>query len=150
MCSVLLACSAETRSDRSVPGEESVADGPTAGPAPTATAEPTLAGQPVLRTSIQSSCRLTALGAEVRVEYSVSAFGATMIQRVRLLQDGREVADSGPLERRQFRDTAVLEVEPGETHTYRISAEAPGAASPNVQSTVRCGVTATPTRGPRA
>jgi hypothetical protein len=89
------------------------------------------------------------LGAEVRVQYSVTAFGATTLQRVLLVEDGREVLDSGPLERRQFRNTAVFQVEPGDTRTYRVAAEAPGAASPNAQSTVRCGLTATPTAGPR-
>lgn len=114
------------------------------------TAEPTQSGPPALRSSISSSCRIVGGNAEIRVEYSVSALGSTQLSRVRLLQDGAEVEDSGPLEQRQFRRIATFKVEPGVRRTYRVAAEAPGATAGNVQSTVQCGTTASPTPGPRA
>ena len=121
-----------------------------AGPLRTATGEPAPSGQPIVRTSLQGSCQLTPTGADIRVEYSVITGGSTMLTRVKLLEDGREVEDSGVLEQRTFRRVSVFHVEPGDQRTYRIAAEARGASAANVQTTVRCGSVATPTPGPRA
>ena len=117
---------------------------------PTATAESAQTGRPVVRSSLQSACHLTPTGADIRVEYSVVTGGSTMLTRVKLLEDGREVEDSGVLEQRTFRRVSVFHVEAGAQRTYRIAAEARGASVANVQTTVRCGSVATPTPGPRA
>ncbi len=146
-----LSCSGKSDGPSDGPsGAAAVEASATRAPAPTFAPEPTQPGPARLSSSIAGSCRITATGAEIRVEYTVMAFGSAQLQRVRLLQDGREVEDSGPLEQRRYVRVATFKVEPGDQHTYRIAAEAPGASQASVQSTVRCGTVPTPSPGPRA
>lgn len=83
------------------------------------------------------------------MEYSATAFGQALLARVRLLEGDQEVADSGPLEQRQFRKVATFEVELGEQRTYRVTAEAAGTAAAIAQTSVRCGTEPTRIPGPR-
>lgn len=145
-CLPLAACGG----DGPYTGDGAPASSGTVAPIASSTPEPTQSGPPQLRSSISGSCRITATGAEIRVEYGATAVGSTQLTRVRLLQDGREIEDSGPLEQIRFTRVATLQVQPGEEHVYRVTAEALGARSGNVQSTVRCGRLPTPSPGPRA
>jgi hypothetical protein len=144
----LLACGGDDNAGPSPDGDD--AGEAASGPPSTATAEPTQTGRPLLRTSLSGTCRLTPTGADIRVEYSIFATGSAMLTRVRLLEDGREVEDSGPIERRQYSRTAVYHVDAGEQRTYRLAGESTAGSASNVQTTVRCGRVATATPGPRA
>jgi hypothetical protein len=147
ICAVLtVACGRATPDAASAPGDRPAVDGPQ----PTATAEPTQTGRPLIRSSLTGTCRLTPTGAEIRVEYSATATGSTLLTRVRLLEDGRQVEDSGEIEQRQYRRSAVYRVDVGEQRTYRLATETPSGPGSNVQTTVRCGTTASPTPAPRA
>jgi hypothetical protein len=124
--------------------------GAAAEPSATATVLPSQSGRPLIRSSLSGTCRLTAAGAQIRVEYSAVASGGTVLSRVRLLEDGRPIEDSGAIEQREYRKTAVYEVDAGEQRTYRLATESPAGSGANVQTTVRCGTSATPTPAPRA
>jgi hypothetical protein len=132
-------------------GEGSPADGgAAAGPTATARAPSSQGGRPLIRSSLSGTCRLTATGAQIRVEYSASASGGTVLTRVRLLENGRPIEDSGEIEQQTYRHAAVYDVDAGDQRTYRLSTESPEGSGANVQTTVRCGTSATPTPAPRA
>jgi hypothetical protein len=111
---------------------------------------PTQSGPPLIRTTLEGSCRITATGAEIRVQYSVTAFGSTLLTRVKLLQDGKQVDDSGELEQRSYQHISNFDGEPGDQHTYRVMAESQSGSAPSAQTTVRCGTEPTTRPGPRA
>jgi hypothetical protein len=111
---------------------------------------PTVPGPPGIKTTISGSCRITASGAEITVDYSATAVGATLLTRVKLLQDGQDAEDSGPLQQPAYHRVATFQVEPGEGHTYRVVTESTTGPGPNVQSTVRCAGQPTVRPGPRA
>jgi hypothetical protein len=111
---------------------------------------PTASGPPGIKTTISGSCRITSTGAVITVDYAATAVGSTVLTRVRLLQDGQEAEDSGPLQQEQYHRVATFDVQPGEGHTYRVVAESTTGPGPNVQSTVRCPGQPTVRPGPRA
>jgi hypothetical protein len=147
----LVAVAAACGGDAPAPaGEGSPDAGAAAGPTPTARPPSSPGGRPLIRSSLSGTCRLTATGAQIRVEYSASASGGTVLTRVRLLENGRPIEDSGAIEQQTYRHTAVYDVDAGEQRTYRLSTESPEGSGANVQTTVRCGTSATPTPAPRA
>jgi hypothetical protein len=125
-------------------------DGGPLGTVQASTPIPTQAGPPLIRTTIDGDCRLTGAGATIRVEFAVTATGSTQLTRVRLLQDGKDLDDSGEIEQRSYQRVITVDAGPGEQHVYRVMAESQAGAGPPAQTTVRCGTQASPTAGPRA
>jgi hypothetical protein len=111
---------------------------------------PTQSGPPLIRSSLSGECRLTPNGAQIRVEFQVTAFGSTSLTRVQLLEDGKQIDDSGVLDQRSYHRVATFDAQPGERHTYRLVSESGAGSGPSAQTTVSCGSTATPRPGPRA
>jgi hypothetical protein len=98
---------------------------------------------------VEAVCRIGPDGTgELEVRYSASAQGEVNLARVRLMVNGREADDSGPLSQKEYRRIATLRGEAGERYTYQVVVQAPGALPPNVQGSIQC--PPPPTPGPRA
>lgn len=103
-------------------------------PSPPAAAAP-LAG---VQASISASCRSSGGSAEITVRYSISVVGEGRLTRVRLLDNGQVVDDTGPISETAVTRQKVLPGGGGASHTFQLWHE-PAAQSPtNTRSTVSC------------
>jgi hypothetical protein len=115
-------------------------DGDEPQPAATPVAEATqrAGGATTVRASVEAVCRAGPFGAELEVRYGGRAEGAARLSRVRLFVDDRLREDSGPLDQESYLRIATFDVEAGSRHTYRVTAEAPGAAPASIGGAIGC------------
>lgn len=103
----------------------------------------------MLRLTYEAVCRITSEGrGEIDIRYTAVALGEAPLSRVRLLVNGIQVEDSGPLAQRELRRIATVPGQAGRSYTYIVLAEADGAQAPRVQNVVQCPQPPTPA-GPR-
>lgn len=116
----------------------------------TATSGPAQTGSGDVRVTFEAVCRIDFNGrGEIDIRYSARVEGTANLTRVRLIVNGVEVEDSGPISQKEFRRIATIPGQAGQSYTYQVVADAPGAHSPRVQSIVQCPLPPTPS-GPRA
>jgi hypothetical protein len=133
-------------------GRDGHADASPTAAATTTAASPSPApadGPTQVSVTFEASCRVDPAGkTEVEIRYTARTQGEAILSRVRLIVNGREFEDSGPLSQREYRRIATVPGQPGQTYVYQIVAEAEGAQPPRFQSIVQCPQPPTPT-GPR-
>lgn len=109
----------------------------TATPVATATQEPTPLPPSTIISSITASCRLLLNAAEISIDYRASARGG-VLTRVRLVQDGFVVEDSGNIAEPEWRRIETYPAGGGSTHVYQVQIEAGSLRSSSARNIVRC------------
>ena len=138
---------------RAAPASEATA-APSVQPPSPAGATPTPLGQSIrpaaIATSLQASCDVSSARAQIRVNFAATVQGGGNLTRVRLLDNGSVVHDSGPINQPAYRQIATFKVRYGERHTYQLVTDAPGGTlnAANVSSSIECAAPALPP-GPR-
>jgi hypothetical protein len=103
-----------------------------------AAATPAAGGPIFVSTSVQTSCDTSGDQAAIKVNYSATARGGN-ITRVQLVDNGKVVDDSGPINQGAYQHIVTIKAPFGELHTYQVKVEAPGATgAAQVSSSVQC------------
>ena len=110
----------------------------TLAPIPTPEPSPTPVGPSVVRTTLQVSCQLGLLGAEIIVNYNARIEGPAYLRRVRVMVNGSARDDSGVIYEKLYARIVKVNAAAGKSHSVQLSIDAPDASVPSFAQIVRC------------
>jgi hypothetical protein len=107
-------------------------------PVPTPEPSPTPTGPSAVRTTLQVTCQLGILGAELVISYNARVEGPAYLRRVRVMVNGAARDDSGAIYEKLYVRELRVGAAPGRSHSVQLAIEAPDAAVPTLLQVVRC------------
>ena len=106
-------------------------------PQETPTPFPRLGGGTSVATSLSASCRQTADGPELVVDYGARVGGSTL-RKVQLLDNGAVIDESGSISGDAVQRHYTAPAEPGSTHRLELMIDAPGTRPPTALLSTTC------------